>query len=194
MKDSPQKNKPIVVRNALSAEACKVIERYCLIREKREEIYGNDGLSHVGDHFVGAYAVYADPMSESLMLLLMPKIESAIGARLFPTYSFYRVYRNGQSLPRHWDRESCEISASIFLAKGYVGKEWPLFIDGEEISLDVGDMVVYRGADLEHWREEFGLDGYHIQAFVHYVDRDGEYADWKLDKRKSIFHKDREGG
>lgn len=182
--------RPIIVRNALSAETCKVIERYCIIREKRSEVYGDDVAIRENDS-VGAYSIYADPMTESLMLFLMNGIEESISAKLLPTYSFFRVYRNGNSLVRHTDREACEVTASIFLAKGYDGADWPLFIDGQEISLGVGDMVIYKGADLDHWRENFPFDGYHIQAFVHYVLKDGEFSEWKLDKRKSIFHKER---
>lgn len=182
--------KPIVLRNVLSEETCKVIERYCLIREKRSEIYGDD-VAIVENDSVASYSVYVDPISESLMLHLMKKIEDSVGVELLPTYSFYRIYRNGDNLIKHLDREACEVSASIFLAKGYSGNNWPLFIDGKEITLNVGDMVVYKGADLYHWRETFPFDGYHIQAFTHYVIKNGEYEEWKLDKRKSIFHKER---
>jgi hypothetical protein len=48
--------------------------------------------------------------------------------------------------------------------------------------------VCYRGVDLKHWREKFiAPEGaWHVQAFLHYVDIDGLYADFKYDKRNSI--------
>lgn len=184
-------NKPIVIKGALSKDICKVIEVYCLIREKRSEIYNGDDAATRERDVVGAYSVYVDPITESLMLFLMKKIEDGVNLRLIPTYSFFRTYRNGQELIKHVDREACEVTASLFLGKGYRGKDWPLFIDGEEISLEVGDMVVYRGSELEHWRETFKFDGYHTQAFLHFVDANGVNADQKFDKRKSIYHKDR---
>lgn len=182
---------PIVIKSALSKETCKIIEMYCLIREKRSEIYDNENVAIQERDIVGAYSVYVDPITESLMVFLIKNIEENLKIKLIPTYSFFRIYRNGQKLIKHIDRDACEITASIFLGKGYSGKNWPLFIDGKEISLEVGDMVIYRGADLEHWREELSIDGYHIQAFIHFVDAHGLNTDQKFDKRRSIYHKDR---
>jgi hypothetical protein len=51
-----------------------------------------------------------------------------------------------------------------------------------------GDIVIYRGIDLEHSREEFKPPGndWHVQAFLHYVDVNGEYSDWAYDKRENV--------
>ena len=40
---------------------------------------------------------------------------------------------------------------------------------GVEIVLNPGDMLVYRGCDLEHWRDEFNSDDC-TQVFLHYND------------------------
>ena len=46
-------------------------------------------------------------------------------------------------------------------------------------------MIVYNGTELNHWREEFqGKE--HTQAFLHYVDANGEYKDFKYDKRPML--------
>jgi hypothetical protein len=52
----------------------------------------------------------------------------------------------------------------------------------EAISLDVGDMCVYRGYELEHWREPY-QGSRQIQAFLHYVDSTGDFAHYKNDTR-----------
>jgi hypothetical protein len=60
--------------------------------------------------------------------------------------------------------------------------------------METGDLVIYRGCEVEHWREEFiAPEGsYHIQVFLHYVDANGPYADYKYDRRPSIgFNKER---
>jgi hypothetical protein len=37
-----------------------------------------------------------------------------------------------------------------------------------------GDMIIYRGCEVDHWREAFkGLN--HAQMFMHYNDADGPY-------------------
>ena len=131
---------------------------------------------------------YGDPLMESILLHLQPTMEKFTGLSLLPTYSYLRVYEAGASLHRHKDRHACEISASVTL--GYEAAEpWPLWLEIHQqprsITLHRGDMVVYKGRDLEHWRERF--DGnYWIQAFFHYVDANGPLASYKFDGRRGI--------
>ena len=35
------------------------------------------------------------------------------------------------------------------------GDHWPFYIDGKEINLEVGDMIIYNGVALKHWRKKF---------------------------------------
>ena len=74
-------------------------------------------------------------------------------------------------LARHKDRYSCEISTTLNLG----GDDWPIYLDptgkkgqaGIKVDLEPGDMLIYSGCDLEHWREEFtGKDC--GQVFLHY--------------------------
>jgi len=102
-----------------------------------------------------------------------------------PTYSYWRLYITGNDLKRHKDRPSCEYSTTLFLGydvsnvddKNY---NWPIFIksyNGEEKSvlLNPGDMVIYKGDDLEHWRDKYeGLN--HAQVFLHYNKKNGKYG------------------
>ena len=89
------------------------------------------------------------------------------------TYSHARIYKDGDVLHRHKDRYSCEISTTLNLG----GDKWPIFLDptgkekqaGVKVELEQGDMLVYKGCDLEHWREAFkGKDC--TQVFLHYND------------------------
>ena len=65
---------------------------------------------------------------------------------------------------------------------------WPIVMDGYKIDMNPGDIVVYRGCDLEHSRDEFipPGDDWHLQAFLHYVDSNGPYSEYKFDKRDSV--------
>jgi hypothetical protein len=46
-------------------------------------------------------------------------------------------------------------------------------------------MCFYEGTKMSHWRLPY--DGYEcIQLFIHYVRRDGEYSDYKYDKRPNL--------
>ena len=131
---------------------------------------------------------YADTLMESILLHLQPRMEQATGLSLLPTYSYFRIYETGAVLARHQDRHACEISASLTI--GYDAPEpWPLWLETHQqprsITLHRGDMLLYKGRDLPHWRECF--DGnYWIQAFFHYVDANGPLASYKFDGRRGI--------
>lgn len=172
-----------VVRKAVSKELVDFITQYALFDEMQDF---NPDPAQV----VGAHAKYADPAMETLLLTLQPLIEKATGIFVHPTYSFYRVYRPGDELVIHKDRPSCEISITISLGYDYKGADysWPIFVDGTPCELEPGDLVCYRGVDLDHWREKFVApeDSWHVQAFLHYVDINGPYVDYKYDGRKSI--------
>jgi hypothetical protein len=65
---------------------------------------------------------------------------------------------------------------------------WPIFIDNNKIDLKPGDLAIYRGCDLSHWREPFNnnVDDWHVQGFFHFVDANGPYVDHKFDKRENV--------
>ena len=146
------------------------------------------------------YSHYADQVMETLLVKMLPVMKEHTGLDLVPTYSYARLYKNGDILRRHKDRPSCEISTTLNLG----GDPWPIFIDGTgadsvideykqihkpnapegtKVLLEVGDMLVYSGCELEHWREPFQgqVCG---QVFLHYNHRNGPFAEKNLfDKR-----------
>jgi hypothetical protein len=136
----------------------------------------------------GTPAAYADPRMENLLEKLIPVIEEITELQLFPTYSYFRVYKNSDALGKHTDRFACEITASVNL--GYRANSlWPIWIEGPRgpacIEMEAGDAVVYRGRDCPHWREPF-IGEFAAQVFLHYVDQNGPLAAWKFDKRKRL--------
>lgn len=119
----------------------------------------------------GCYSKYGDPAFDVLLKTKHKDLESILNLKLVPTYTYHRLYVDGAELKKHKDRPSCEISYTMCL--GYdANYNWPMFIEGKPIELNPGDMVVYRGCEVEHWREQFkGLN--HAQVFVHYNEDDG---------------------
>jgi hypothetical protein len=65
------------------------------------------------------------------------------------------------------------------------GPDWPIFIDGKPYVLNVGDIAIYNGHKLKHWREKYEGNR-HIQLFFHYVDQDGPNAIYKYDQRPTL--------
>jgi hypothetical protein len=129
-----------------------------------------------------------DVFTDGLLVDMLPGAEELSGLKLFPTYSYFRVYRRGDVLGKHTDRKSCEISLSLCL--GYESeKPWPLMVEGPEgssaVELAPGDALLYRGIECPHWREAFDGER-NAQVFLHYVDQNGPYAEFKYDKRPDL--------
>ena len=131
---------------------------------------------------------YGDPFMESLLEMLLPRIEEKSGLALWPTYSYFRVYKGGDVLKRHRDRPSCEVSATLSL--GYeTTAPWPIWleVDGgaQSFALQPGDALLYKGTVLPHWRESF-VGTHSVQVFLHYVDQNGPCNSWKYDGRPAL--------
>jgi hypothetical protein len=132
---------------------------------------------------------YGDHTFDGLLEYLRPRIEERSGLHLSPTYSYFRIYKNGDLLKRHRDRPACEISVSLNI--GQVPSDaWPFYVEGNAgpygAMLSPGDALLYRGVDLFHWREPFQGNRL-VQVFLHYVDREGPYADQKFDGRITLM-------
>ena len=133
------------------------------------------------------YNSYSDIAMETLMLKCQVMMEKTTGLKLTPAYTFARIYKKGDILERHKDRFSCEISTTMNLG----GDPWPIYLSPNEnvgipetkggkkgitvaskakgirVDLKPGDMLVYSGCELEHWRNKFkGKEC--IQVFLHY--------------------------
>lgn len=173
-----------LVKNALDLNLVNVITQYALFDEMQN--FSPDRVQ-----VPNAHSKYADPAMESLLLHLHKLMEKHTELSLFPTYSFYRVYRKGDELVAHKDRESCEISCTLSFNFSYDNSKynWPIFMDGTPCSMEPGDLVIYKGCELEHWREKFSPpknNDWHVQGFFHYVDQNGPFSDFKYDKRQTI--------
>lgn len=133
----------------------------------------------------GAPAGYNNALLVRLHDHLLPKLEAATGKRLFKTYVYYRVYKRGAVLRKHKDRPACEYSITVNLG-GASDVDWPIFVESHgrdvPVHLNPGDAMLYMGCDVPHWREAYGGDE-QVQAFLHYVDRDGPNAAYKDDAR-----------
>ena len=175
-----KKNKYTILRNAISKELASFVYKYFLNKRKVARIlFDSKYISHFTEYWgvwndrqiPNTYSHYADTAMETLLQEVKPVMEKHTGLKLSETYSYARIYKKGDVLVRHKDRFSCEISTTLNLG----GDTWPIYLDptgkegqaGVEIKLDPGDMLIYSGCDLEHWREEFtGKDC--GQVFLHY--------------------------
>ena len=204
-------NKYTVIKNAVSYELANFCYNYFLLkRDAISFMYENNLIAQSNFHGTwtdqqvpGCYSIYGDHVMETLLMKVLPVMKEKTGLNLVPTYSYARVYEKGSELKRHKDRPSCEISTTLNLG----GDPWPIFIDptgsdnvideyknihkpnapkGVKVELNVGDMLIYSGCELEHWREPFqgNVCG---QVFLHYNHADGPFAKSNLyDKRAML--------
>ena len=204
-------NKYQVIKQAIPYELANFCFNYFLLkRDAVDYLYGNNIVAETpllgtrkDQQVPGVYSHYADFVMETLLVKVLPIMKQKTGLDLVPTYSYARIYEKGSALHRHKDRPSCEISTTLNLG----GDPWPIFIDptgsnnviderknimkpdapkGVKVDLEPGDMLVYSGCELEHWRETFqgNICG---QVFLHYNHRNGKFGESNLfDKRKML--------
>ena len=180
-----KKNKHIVIKQAISKDLATFVANYFSLKKQvydtcRKTRYISPYEVMVGyyegetEQIPHTFSCYSDIAMETLMLKCQPIMEKTTGLKLTPAYTYARIYKNGDVLKRHKDRFSCEISTTMNLG----GDPWALYLEpsgkeglkGIKVDLKPGDMLVYSGCELEHWRNKFkGKEC--IQVFLHYNNR-----------------------
>ena len=175
-----------VVKNFLEPDFVEFIQQYFFLRIKSEQAILGD------DQAPNSYYLYSDSLMETILESSKDALSKISGINLLPTYSYTRLYGNGDELLIHKDRPSCEISATISLGVPDGEDINPIYFSQNEdksnpvkILLEPGDLCLYCGCDLYHWREPFTQKWY-LQSFLHYVDANGEYKDHIYDKRSYL--------
>jgi len=182
-----QQQNYLIVKNVLRPELCQLVSDYALFKASvSQNVRTKDPLAYV-------HREYGDPLMEMLLEKLTPTIETALGKSLWPTLSFYYVYRQGHQLTPHKDRSSCQFVASLCIDADSEFKKthqsWPLFLKAAgqtlPITLNFGDLLIFKGSEQEHWREIFA-GSWFVSAIFSYVEKDGPFAFQKFDQRKSL--------
>ena len=189
-----KKNKYVIIKQAIDKDLALFLYNYFHMKRQvldtcRNARYISPYETLLGEYepadgqIPHTYSSYSDIAMETLMLKCQPIMEKATGLKLYPAYTYARIYKKGDELKRHKDRFSCEISTTMNLG----GDNWPIYLEPDEtkgghgedgiyksdntpgvkIDLEPGDMLVYSGCELEHWREKFKGNEC-CQVFLHY--------------------------
>ena len=206
-----KKNKYCVIKEAVPKDIATFVYNYFIMkRQVARTLFDERYISQFTDEWgtwtdqqvPNTYSHYADVAMETLLIRTLPIMEKKTGLELNPTYSYARIYKTGDILKRHKDRFSCEISTTLNLG----GDPWCIYLEpkknvgipdgkkitttsnnkGTKVVLKAGDMLVYKGMELEHWREE--VQGNECaQVFLHYNDKNSKNADKNIyDRRKHL--------
>ena len=183
------KNNYKVIKQAISKELADFVYSYFLTKRQVARTFFDDRYISPFNNDWGVwndpqvpetYSHYSDIAMETLLERLTEPMSKETGLNLIPTYSYARIYKKGDVLKRHKDRYSCEVSMTMNLG----GDSWPIYLEpsgetdkeGVKIDLEPGDALIYRGCEVEHWREAF--EGENCgQVFLHYNDASGENAE-----------------
>jgi hypothetical protein len=200
-----ENNKYVCIKGLIQKESCNL-----LTQKLKEAVKNKETQSDV--QCPSSESIYGYPMFDKLLEDIRPLIEQHTNKKLLPTYSYARLYKPDEVLKVHRDRPSCEISVTVTL--GFEGDKWPIYIaDGAEegesgefvdecpfekssekvklkniskVEMDIGDAIIYRGGEKWHWRNSYKEGKWQAQIFLHYVDAEGEYTEWKYDKRPAL--------
>jgi hypothetical protein len=110
--------------------------------------------------------------------LLAKVISAATNIAIKPAYAYLASYREGAVLERHRDRPQCALSVSLLIdyePNDDAPSPWPLWVArsndpvGVAVHQRVGDGIVYKGCELDHWRSALPQGHRSTHLFLHYV-------------------------
>ena len=182
-----------IVNGAISKDVCRLTSR-TLIMAKDITLHSSnlkeDDFPCRDDMVDNSFSRYSPLVLDSLSdTLVKDVVEQVIGEKVIPTYTHCRLYYNGVVMYRHVDRSSSEISASLCLSIDN-DHDWPLMMEDKKkqiitVNQKPGDMIVYDGNELPHWREPY--EGkLQVNAFFFYIKENGNRTKLKYDTRPML--------
>jgi PKHD-type hydroxylase len=180
-----EKKRYVYLSNVVPRQTCEDLTRYMFNLFESGKL-SKDPQCPLSD------SIYGDPVLDNLLQALAGPLSAQLGVQLLPTYTYARIYRPGEVLVRHIDREACEISGTMTLGFHDGSGIWPIYftdreddVVGNSVEINIGDLVMYHGNELWHWRPKY-KGQWQVQVFFHYVDANGPHANWAHDKRNSL--------
>ena len=192
---------PLFIKEFLPKQILTFLNSYCVLNFSKHRNFETDTQTN------SLIGVYGNNVMETLLDMSTPVIEKNVGKKLWPTYSYLRIYDKGSDLKIHKDRPSCEYTVALCLGADPINKPYELFVGEEDetseykyfntdkeykryridykFSMIPNNAVIFMGMEKIHWREICNHDHF-ITVFLHYVDQEGPYKDFKFDKRESL--------
>lgn len=187
---------PVAVCNALLRQIDgDVLSKVSLDRLMRpQNLLKREAVELYGFHY---------PPLLGLLWGLTPTVSTLLGFDLLPSYSYFRIYREGDICRIHCDRYACEVSLSLTLDYSD-GVVWPLEVARvavppsglveddfgalayDAVEMQPGDGVLYQGVERRHGRITPNPNGWSAHLFCHWVRRDGPHAGHAFDARSEM--------
>ena len=121
--------------------------------------------------------IHNESVTAALHLRLTKLVGIITGEDLKPSYAYLGCYLDGAELKPHTDRPQCQFNLSIVFdmsdEQGQMPEPWPIFLKKNNkttaVNLAIGSGLLYRGTELEHWREPLPKGQRAIVCFYHFV-------------------------
>lgn len=168
----------IFIERLIEPSLARVMYKTLLLQQWRGECFRDN-------HIPTAASVSNEAVTDALLLELLTRMEEISECRLVPAYSYARIYFHGDTMIRHRDRGSCEVSVSIHLGKDG-GESCLCFAPNAKVQMEEGDGAVYLGCETEHWRDRF-TGNTMGQIFLHYVVAGGRFSGLYFDGHPERF-------
>ena len=147
-----------------------------------------NGEFYVDDQCNKSESFYNHKMFEELLEKTRRLVEKKTNVNLQSTFSYARIYKKGEVLSKHMDRNACEYSATITL--DYSGeKPWNFHFKNkkeESILINIGDIFIYDGVNLPHWRNAL-KDEWQTQVMLFFSKKEKEKVHDE-EKYKHVFN------
>ncbi|HKX10819.1 MAG TPA: hypothetical protein VJN67_21655 [Stellaceae bacterium] len=164
-----RENRYLLVREILPEEILDYLKGYYRLLIAKNRFTRGD------NQCPSSLRLYGDLGLDAMLEWIKPEMCRLTDLDLVPTYSYTRVYSQGEILKPHTDRPACEISLTISIRIPPGCPRSVLWLNpGVPIGIEMqeGDGLIYAGCEIEHWREPIPQPGY-IQLFLHFIRRDG---------------------
>jgi len=145
----------VIVHGFFTASTLSPFREYYtrLIDEGFAQYGGEGGEPH-------RWVLHNDDAGRMLQAAVLPAVQLIAGEALKPSFCYLLRYLEGATLEAHRDRAQCAITAVLQVDFDPVpsgATPWPLHFHTasgvEAASLAVGDLVVFRGTQVEHYRD-----------------------------------------
>ena len=174
------------IQNFLKPELVEFLTNYIYLCKKVSETSNTNKYLEGDGQVSGAkFVTYGDIAIDSLLETYFPKIQEVWDKKLYPSFTYARIYGAGTGLDMHRDRIGSDVTCSVKLS----GPPFPFVINGEEGSaerpqhyiISQGDALVWNGNKYTHGHsDEISEEGLHLLLIC------TEYEDHIYDKRKHL--------
>jgi hypothetical protein len=125
---------------------------------------------------------HGDPVARLFHQLLAPVVQAVVREPIKPSYPYFAAYPRGASLPEHTDREQCEYTVTMLVGhEPAAGDElaWPICLKpprrgyrSVRVRQRPGDMAIFKGREISHWRPVLRAASRSLHLFLHFVRAD----------------------